>query len=78
VAGRSGDLNVGINIQRWIDLLFTISSLLVARGTSGVPPLPSLAALVSEMSSVFGTVVPRFGSLTKGVVHSSARVAIVN
>lgn len=69
-AARNDDLNTmlqdgstGINIQRWVNLVFTMKALLLAMTSSGVPSLPTLAAVVAEMSSVFGTSVPSFGSL---------------
>ena len=59
-----GDASTGINIQRWVDLMFTMKAMLVAMTASGVPSLPTDAAIFAEMATIFGTTLPSFSSLS--------------
>ena len=56
------DSSTGLNIQRWVDLVFTMKALLISMTTSGVPSLRGLVAIVVEMSTIFGMPVPGFSS----------------
>jgi hypothetical protein len=57
------DTSTGINIQRWVDLVFTTKALLVTMAATGVPSLPGLSEVIAEMTTIFGTNVPGFNQL---------------